>query len=37
MPSLLKDWAEEGRQHAGVIFVDEKTNSPAASEAWFYL
>ena len=26
---LLKDWAEEGRQHAGVIFVDEKTISPA--------
>ena len=29
IPPLLKDWAEEGRQHAGVIFVDEKTISPA--------
>jgi hypothetical protein len=26
---LLKVWAEEGRHHAGVIFVDEKTISPA--------
>ena len=29
IPSLLKNWAESGRQHAGVIFVDEKTISPA--------
>jgi hypothetical protein len=29
IPPLLKDWAEEGRQHAGVIFVDEKTIFPA--------
>lgn len=29
IPPLLKNWAEEGRQHAGVIFVDEKTVSPA--------
>ena len=29
IPPLLKDWAEEGRQHAGVIFVDEKTISQA--------
>jgi hypothetical protein len=29
IPPLLKVWAEEGRQHAGVIFVDEKTISPA--------
>jgi Domain of unknown function (DUF5615) len=29
IPPLLKDWAEEGRPHAGVIFVDEKTISPA--------
>jgi hypothetical protein len=27
IPPLLKDWAEAGRQHAGVIFVDEKTVS----------
>jgi hypothetical protein len=27
IPSLLKNWAESGRQHAGVIFVDEKTIS----------
>jgi hypothetical protein len=26
---LLKVWAEEGRHYAGVIFVDEKTISPA--------
>jgi hypothetical protein len=26
---LLKNWAEEGRRHGGVIFVDEKTISPA--------
>jgi predicted nuclease of predicted toxin-antitoxin system len=29
IPPLLKTWAEEGRQHSGVIFVDEKTISPA--------
>jgi len=29
IPPLLKAWAEEGRQHAGVVFVDEKTISPA--------
>lgn len=25
IPPLLKAWAEEGRGHGGVIFVDEKT------------
>ncbi len=29
IPPLLKQWAEEGVSHAGVIFVDEKTISPA--------
>lgn len=29
IPPLLKSWAEEGKPHAGVIFVDEKTISPA--------
>jgi len=29
IPPLLKTWAEEGRRHAGVVFVDEKTISPA--------
>ena len=29
IPVLLKTWAEEGRSHGGVIFVDEKTVSPA--------
>jgi len=29
IPPLLKRWAEEGRHHGGVIFVDEKTISPA--------
>ena len=28
IPPLLKAWAEEGRQHSGVIFIDEKTISP---------
>jgi hypothetical protein len=28
IPPLLKRWAEEGRHHAGIIFVDEKTISP---------
>ena len=29
IPPLLKQWTEEGRHHGGVIFVDEKTISPA--------
>lgn len=29
IPPLLRTWAEEGRRHGGVIFVDEKTISPA--------
>jgi hypothetical protein len=29
IPLLLKAWAEDGRSHGGVIFVDEKTISPA--------
>ena len=29
IPPLLKAWAEEGRHHGGVVFVDEKTISPA--------
>jgi hypothetical protein len=29
IPPLLKDWAESGLNHGGVIFVDEKTISPA--------
>ena len=29
IPPLLKAWVEEGRTHGGVIFVDEKTISPA--------
>jgi hypothetical protein len=29
IPPLLKTWTEAGRQHGGVIFVDEKTISPA--------
>lgn len=28
IPSILKLWAQEGRSHAGVIFVDEKTIAP---------
>jgi hypothetical protein len=28
IPPLLKVWAEEGRDHGGVIFVDEKTLAP---------
>jgi len=28
IPPLLKTWAEEGRRHGGVIFVDEKTIPP---------
>lgn len=29
IPPILRRWAEESRSHAGVIFVDEKTISPA--------
>jgi hypothetical protein len=29
IPPVLKTWAEEERTHGGVIFVDEKTISPA--------
>src|SRR5262244_875318 len=29
IPPLLKIWAEEEREHGGVIFVDEKTLSPS--------
>jgi hypothetical protein len=29
IPPLLKAWAEAGREHGGVVFVDEKTISPA--------
>jgi len=29
IPPLLKAWAEEDRAHGGVVFVDEKTISPA--------
>jgi hypothetical protein len=29
IPPLLKTWAEEERRQGGVIFVDEKTISPA--------
>jgi hypothetical protein len=29
IPPLLKMWAEEDRTHGGVIFIDEKTISPA--------
>jgi len=29
IPPLLKAWAEQERKHSGVIFVDEKTISPA--------
>ena len=29
IPPLLKAWAEEERTHGGVVFVDEKTISPA--------
>jgi len=29
IPPVLKLWAEEERSHGGVIFVDEKTISPA--------
>lgn len=29
IPPLLRRWADESRSHAGVIFIDEKTISPA--------
>jgi hypothetical protein len=29
IPPLLKTWTEEGRKHAGVVFVDGKTISPS--------
>jgi hypothetical protein len=29
IPPLLKTWAEEGRHHGGVIFVDDKTIAPS--------
>ncbi len=29
IPPLLKLWAEEERSHGGVVFVDERTISPA--------
>lgn len=29
IPPLLKVWMESGMDHAGVVFVDEKTISPA--------
>ncbi len=29
IPPLLKAWAEAARDHGGIIFIDEKTISPA--------
>lgn len=29
IPLILKAWADEGRSHGGVIFVDEKTIAPS--------
>jgi hypothetical protein len=29
IPPVLKIWGEEGRNHGGVIFVDEKSISPS--------
>jgi hypothetical protein len=29
IPPLLKTWAEAGQDHGGVVFIDEKTISPA--------
>jgi hypothetical protein len=31
IPPILKAWAEQGRAHGGVIFVDEKTIPPSDS------
>lgn len=31
IPPILRAWAEEGRRHGGVVFIDEKTISPADS------
>lgn len=28
IPSLLRDWGEQGKAHAGVILVDERTIAP---------
>lgn len=28
IPPLLKEWAETGRQHAGVVLIDDKTVRP---------
>ena len=28
IPPLLKTWAQEGRRHGGVVFVDEKSVPP---------
>ncbi len=30
IPPLLKGWAESGRAHAGVVFVDHRTIAPSA-------
>jgi hypothetical protein len=29
IPPLLKTWAEAGRDHGGIIFVDERTTPPS--------
>jgi hypothetical protein len=29
IPPLLKAWAEAGREHGGIVFIDDKTISPA--------
>jgi hypothetical protein len=29
IPPLLKVWVEAGRDHGGIIFIDDKTISPA--------
>jgi hypothetical protein len=31
IPPVLKSWAEAGRSHGGVIFIDEKTIPPSDS------
>jgi hypothetical protein len=31
IPTLLRRWADEGRAHGGVILIDNKTISPAAT------